>query len=542
MRERRVGRLPVVATLFAAATLVVGYTSDHRPGLAASSDGSMLRIAEQQAPDPFDPATLSGNRSIELAQNVYNGLTAIDPMTFEVVPALAASWEVSDDGLEYTFTLRDDVQFHSGKPVTAQDVEYSLNRAVDPDVRSNYAFFLGVIDGYAAASDGSSEGLSGVESADDLTLIIRLSQPAGYLPSLLSLWPYWAVDEEAISANGDDWVNPPNANGTGAYRFVDQVVDSEYTFEAFADFWGSAPSVDRIVVTIVPESATALARYEAGEFDVIRNLTAATYRQALANPELSAELGTRPLLRTTWFNMRNDMAPFDDIRVREAFNLAVDRDVIVDVALGGLGEPAATFLPPALPGSIADEREPIVTDATRAQELLADAGYPDGDGFPEITLYYDARDDYQAVAEVAQAQIAQNLGIDITLGPTPATAYNELLDDAERRPRFSMYSFGLDYPDPQEMHEYLAQSQPAGFANYGNFSNAEVDALIEQANGTTDPSERYALHQEIDRILLDEWGIIPLYHPLATWLAKPNVDGFEVTSLYMTRWENISLR
>ena len=132
-------------------------------------------------------------------------------------------------------------------------------------------------------------------------------------------------------------------------------------------------------------------------------------------------------------------------------------------------------------------------------------------------------------------------GIDITLAPTPDTAYNEMLDDSERRPAFSLYSFGLDYPDPQEMHEYLVKSQPEGFANYGNFSNPEVDALIDQANATTDPAERYALHSQVDQLFLDDWAIVPLYHPLATWLAKPNVQGYVETPLYMPRWENVSL-
>lgn len=512
---------------------------------SGDADGAVsgtLRIAEQQAPDPFDPATLSDNRSIELAQNVYNGLTAIDPDTAEVVPALAESWEVSDDGLEYTFTLRDDVTFQSGKALTADDIVYSLNRAVDPDVRSGYAFFLAVIDGYGAVSDGSAEALAGVEALDDRTVVIRLGQPAGYLPSLLTLWPYWAVDSETIAEFGDDWVNPPNTNGTGSYALVEQTADTEYVFEANTDFWGDTkPTIEEIVVTIVPESSTALARYEAGEFDVIRNLTSATYRQVLADPELTEQLGTASLLRTTWYNMRSDVPPFDDIRVREAFNLAIDRDAIVEIALGGLGSPAATFLPPGLPGSIADEREAITTDAEAAQALLAEAGYAEGEGFPDLTLYYDARDDFQSVAELVQAQLAANLGIDIELAPTPSTAYNEMLNDAERRPVFSMYTFGLDYPDPQEMHEYLVQSQPNGFANYGNFSNAEVDEMIAAANASTDPAERYALHSEIDRIFLDEWAIIPLYHPVATWLAKPEVDGFEVNSLYMTRWEGVSL-
>jgi ABC-type transport system substrate-binding protein len=540
-----IGVAIAAALVVAATTVVVGHGvgASAPPSDVDCTEGSddTLRLAAQEAPDPFDPATLSGNRSIELAQNVYNGLTAIDPATAEVIPALAESWEISDDGLEYTFTIRSGVTFHSGKPLTAADIAFSLNRAVDPDVRSEYAFFLGVIDGFDAVSDGTAETLSGVEAVDDSTLVIRLSRPAGYLPSLLTLWPYWAVDGESIEANGDDWVNPPNVNGTGSYRLVGQTVDAEYVFQANPDFWGGAPAIDCVVVTVVPESATALARYEAGELDVIRNLSPASYRLVLDDPELSEQLGTASLLRTTWLNMRNDQPPFDDPAVRQAFNLAVDRDAIVEIALGGLGTPASTFLPPGLPGNLAADRPAIGVDPEEAQRILAEAGFPDGEGFPATTLYYNSRDDFQAVAELVQAQLSANLGIDIELAPTPGPAYNDLLNDPEARPAFSMYSFGLDYPDPQEMQEYLVQSQPNGFANYGNFSNPEVDALITQANATNDPAERYALASQVETIFLDSWAVVPLYHPLATWLARPEVVGFEVNALYMTRWENISL-
>jgi len=552
------GRKRIIGGLLGAVLLIAacGGSDDSADGKGADTESSAnnvgpsdaekepqtLRIAEQRPPDPFDPATLSGNNSIELAQNMFNGITSIDGTTGEVVPGLATEWSVSDDALEYTFTIRDGVQFHNGKTLTAGDIAYSLNRAVDPDVRSGYAFFLGPIDGFSEVSDGTADSLSGVAAVDDSTLTIRLSHPAAYLPSLLSLWPYWAVDEETIAEFGDGWSNPPNVVGTGPYRLVDQITDSEYVFEAFPGFWGGAPSIEKVVVTIVPESATALARYEAGEFDVIRNLSSATYRQVLSDPELLEQLGTVAQLRTTWFNMRNDVAPFDDVRVREAFNLAIDRDAIVEIALGGLGTPASTFLPPGLPGNIADQRAPIAVDVDRAKELLAEAGYADGSDFPALTLTYETREDFQATAELVQGQLAQNLGVNIELAPMPTQAYNELLDDAERRPNFSMYTFGLDYPDPQEMHEYLTKSQPEGFANYGNYSNPEVDALIDEANRTTDPQQRYKMHQQIDEMFLDDWGIIPLYHPLSTWLVKPGVEGFEVNSLYMSRWDSVSIR
>lgn len=519
-----------------------GQTSEGSGSEAGGApEPGVLRIAEQEAPDPFDPATLSDNRSIELAQNVYDGMTRIEESDLSVGPALADEWTVSDDGLVYTFTLREGATFQNGDPVTAEDVVYTLNRSVSPDVKNQYAFFLGPIEGSAEVGEGTAETMSGVKALDDRTVEITLTAPAGYFPSLVALWPYWLVDRKVVEEFGPEWVDPPNIVGTGAFRLVEQVVDSSYAFEANPDYFGGAPSLERVEVTIVPEPATALARYQAGEFDVIRNLSPATYRQVQGDDELKAEFHSEPQLRTTWINLRNDEAPFDDENVRLAFNQAIDREAIVTVALGGLGAPASTFLPPGLPGSVADEREPIPYDPEAARQLLADAGYPNGEGFPEVELVFGSRPDYQAVAEVVQGQLRENLGIDITLKPMPDKAYNDTLNDPERRPLMSIYSFGLDYPDPQEQHEYLAYSQPRGFANYANYSNPEFDALIDQANASTDFDERVALHEQAETILLDDAPVIPLYHPLATWLAKPYVQGFTVTPLYMTRWANVTV-
>lgn len=227
--------------------------------------------------------------------------------------------------------------------------------------------------------------------------------------------------------------------------------------------------------------------------------------------------------------------------MRLAFNYAVDREAIVNVALGGLGSPASTFLPPGLPGSVAGEREPIPYDPEQARQFLADAGYPDGEGFPQVELVFQSRADLQAVAEVLQGQLRESLGIEIGLKGMPDKAFNDLINDPERRPLLTLYSFGLDYPDPQEQHEYLAYSQPRGFANYANFSNAEFDALIDEANQTTDFDQRMELHKQAETILLDEAAVVPLYHPLATWLVKPYVQNFAVTPLYMTRWANITV-
>ena len=330
-------------------------------------------------------------------------------------------------------------------------------------------------------------------------------------------------------------------NATGAFRLTRQVADNSYTFEANPRYFGTKPKVGRVEVTIVPDASAQLARYRAGEFDVIQNLDAATYLQVQRDSELRRQLKTKPILRTVWINMSNDKEPFNDPRVRRAFNQAIDKRALVRVALRGLGSPAHTFLPPGMPGSVAGTRRPTPFNVEQARRLLAQAGFEDGEGFPNVTMHFSARSDFQAVAEFVQSELRKNLNVSITLRPRPATVFNNELGDAAKRPPMSLYSFGLDYPDPQEQHEYLGVSGPSGFANYAAYKNPRFDRLIAQANRTVNFGARMRLHRQAENIYLNDAPIVPLYNTIATWLAKPNVRGFTVTPLYMARWNNVSV-
>lgn len=527
---------------------VTGLTAALSAGIATASPQSssaqagVLRIAQADAPDAFDPATLGDNRSIELAQNVFDGLTAVNEANLKVAPALARRWSVSRDGRTYTFTLRSGLRFHDGTPLTAQDVVYSLNRALSPKTKSGYVFFLSAIRGADAVTKGKAQTASGLRAIGRNTVRITLSQPGGYFLALSGMWPYWVVSKKTIEANGKGWSEPGTVNGTGAFRLTSAVADSKYVFEANRNYFRGRPKVNRVEVSIVPEPTSQLARYKAGEFDVIYNLSAATYRQVQRDATLKREFRSRPILRTVWLNMRNDKEPFDDRRVRLAFNHAIDKEALVRVALGGLGTPAYTFLPPGLPGSVASVRKPYQYDRDRARALLAAAGFPNGDGFPKVDLYYQANAQFDTVFQFVQGQLRANLGIEIGLKPTPIKAYNALLADPARRPVLNQYGFGLDYPDPQEQHEYLGLSQPAGFANYANFSSPRFDSLVRRANRTTSQDARYALHRQAENVLLNAAPILPLYNPLATWLAKPYVKGFGLTPLYQRRWWQVSVQ
>jgi|SoiMetStandDraft_5_1073268.scaffolds.fasta_scaffold01337_6 ABC-type transport system substrate-binding protein len=533
-----------IVVVLATATAVSAHTTQGSRATAPLVSGqttTVFRLAQQDPPDPFDPATLSDNRSIELAQNVFDGLTQINEKDLSIASGLASRFTVSRNGKVYTFALRPGITYQDGRAMTAQDMVYSLNRALNPAVKSQYAFFLSPIKGAQAVADGKAKVVSGVKALGARRVQITLNQPTPYFPALVSMWPYWAVDQKSVDKFGKKAFDPPNLNGTGAFRLVSQVVDNKYVFEANPRYFRGKPKVGRVEVTIVPDPAAQLARYRAGEFDVIQNLDAATYLQVQGDSSLRNQLHSRPILRTVWINMSNDKAPFNNRLVRQAFNRAIDKQALVRIALRGLGVPSSTFLPPGMPGSVAGTRPAIPFNVKLAQQLLARAGYPDGKGFPNVTMSFSSRSDFQAVAEFVQSQLDQNLGVKITLKPRPSKVFNNELGNAATRPPMSLYSFGLDYPDPQEQHEYLGVSGPNGFANYAAYKNPKFDKLIAKANRTVNFKTRMRLHRQAENTYLNDEPIIPLYNPIATWLAKPTVKGFTVTPLYMTRWVNVSV-
>lgn len=538
----RISFVVVLAVGAAVLAATVGGSTATAAAERSQASPGVLRLAQADPPDAFDPATLGDNRSIELAQNVFDGLTAVNETNLRVQPALARSWKISKDGKTYTFKLRKNVRFHDGTPLTARDVVYSLNRALSPKTGSGYVFFLSAIKGADAVTKGKAKTASGLKAIGTDTVRITLNAPAGYFLALSGMWPYWTVNQKTIAQKGKQWTAPGTVNGTGAFRLTSAISDSKYVFEANRSYFRGKPKLDRVEVTIVPDPTAQLARYKAGEFDVITNLSAATYRQVQRDATLKKEFRSRPILRTLWINMRNDKAPFDDRRVRVAFNHAIDKDALVRVALGGLATPAYTFLPPGLPGTVAPGRKPYRFNVAKARALLAQAGFPGGKGFPKVDLYYQANPQYDTVFQFVQGQLRANLGIQIGLKPTPIKAYNALLADPDRRPILNQYGFGLDYPDAQEQHEYLGLSQPEGFANYANFSNKQFDALVKRANRTKDQKTRYALHRKAENILLNAAPILPLYNPLATWLAKPYVKGYALTPLYQRRWWQVRVQ
>ncbi len=534
--RRRVRGVMFAAVLVALATATAATASStHR---SKSATAGVLRIAVTEPPNSFDPAVLSDNRSIELAQNVYDGLVDVNNQ-MKVVPAIASSWKASAGGTVYTFQLRHNVHFQNGDAVTAQTFIYSWNRALNPKTASPDSFFLTDIAGADAVTKGTAQTASGLKAIGKYTLQVTLSHPAGYFPSLVSRWPAWVVDPKVVAGNSN-WASPGTAVGTGPFKLSSAVGDTQFVFTANPNYFGGKPKLSKVVVTVLPSSAASVARYQTGDFDAVINLDTPALQVVNSNSTLKSQFHSLPLLRTVWLGMGYNKPPFNNLNVRLAFNHAIDRAALVKIGTGGQATPGSGWLPPGLPGSIVRTQKPYSYDPTLAKQLLAKAGYANGQGFPSIDLYYSlGTGEYEQAFEFIQNQLQQNLGIKVGLKQMPSNGFNAMMADPAQRPVFFAYTFGLDYPDAQEQTTYLGITG-AGY-NFENYSNAQYDALVNAANASSNQAKRASLYAASEKLRFNQAVDVVLYYPNTTWLVKPYVHGFGESPLYTKKWIGVSV-
>ena len=515
----------------------ISNASAHRSGPSA---GGNLRIAITGAPDPFDPALLGDNRSIELAQNVYEGVLGVNNKA-QIVPALASTWHVSANGLVYTFNLRQGLRFQNGDPITAADLVYTYNRSLSPKTASGTSFFLEDIKGADAVLNGKAKAASGITATGKYTLQVTLAHKAGYFAAEISRWPAWAVDSKVITKYGKGWITPPHNIGSGAYQLTGQVGDEQYTFTANPGYYLGRPSIGQVSVAAVPDSTAAVARYQAGEFDAVVGLSAAAILQVKSNPTLRSQFHTTPIERTVWLEMNNTKPPFNKLAVRQAFNHAIDKNAIIKIALAGVGTPANAWLPPGIAGNVNAQHSASTYNVALARQLLAKAGYPNGKGFPSVDLHYGINyGEYAQVYELIQGQLEKNLGIKVGLKELPINAFNNELTSPKTRPLLWGYTFGFDYPDAQELDQYLGISGAP--YNYDGYSNKTYDRLVAQANADSNQATRAKLYAQAENVRLADAPTVPLYFVNQNWLVKPNVKGFGYSPLYMHPWRQVSIQ
>ena len=453
-----------------------------------------------------------------ISENLHAGLLRYDENT-QLVPYLAERYEVSDDGLTYTFYLRKDAKWHNGRSIVASDFKKGWERYLDPEVAAQAGpDYLGSIVGAQDILNGKTKELSGVEVVDDHTFKVTTEEPDPGFLLRLGTTVTWIVPPEAVVEGQPAWKDKPV--GAGPFKFVEWKTNEKVVLEAWDDFFLGRPTVDRIEYYVVPDSATALAQYEAGEMDIAA-VDGPDLRYVNEDPKLSKELKfwTRAQLIYVGLNMHT-VDVFKDPRVRQAFNYALDKEAIIEQILFNAYEPATGLVPRGIP-----EYDPNLKgyeyDPVKARQLLADAGYPDGQGFP--TLQITGYTAYSTRCEAVAAQINENLGLNIEVN---VVERGEMISGLWDRETWDIFFFGwtADFPSAEVWTHQLLHSGLS--SNFFGYDNPEFDAIVDQARITFDEAERIALWQQAEEIAMEEAAMIPFGYSQYIYLVKPYVKGY----------------
>ena len=486
----------------------------------ARAEGT-LRLAWGE-PETLDPALAQDVNSWGYLLHIHSGLVRLD-RDMKVVPELAAGWSLSPDGRTYTFTLREDARFHSGRAVTAQDVKYSLERATDPRLRSQVAsIYLGDIVGVAEKLAGTATEIRGVSVRDERTIDITIDAPKVYFLSKLTYPTAAVLDRENVEGSAD-WTERPN--GAGPYRLLRR--DAErVVLERSEHYFRSGPAPQRIEFYFGPRSAMAM--YEAGELDVIPVGLGDIERALDEKGDLHDDLVVQPGLGVYYLEMNVAQKPFDEREVRRAFAMAVDKDKIVDVTLKGTARRANGILPPGLLGHDPDFAG-LPFDVEEARRSLAASSYGEGKALPPITITGGMG---ELFAEVFYANLEAEMEVQVV-----QEGYFEGLAEGAYQMRFAGWM--ADYPDPENFLDVLLHSRSRG--NHGGYSNPEVDQLLERARVETSQERRASLYREAEHIAVEDAALVPLFFEVNYSLVKPRVRGLAVTPLGIISFEGVEV-
>lgn len=472
---------------------------------------------ESTNPRTYDPATTYGSGD----KRIYSGLVSFDPK-LNLTPDLAERWEVSADGTVYTFTLRQNAKFHDGRPVTAQDVVYSWERAVSPALESDTVLtYLGDIIGVREMNAGNADHISGLKVIDDHTLQVTIDAPKPYFLLKLTYATAFVVDKANVES-GEEWYRTPN--GTGPYKLIEWTRFERIVYEANPDFYLGAPSIPHVVVNLYSGDGQRL--YETGDIDI----TGVYSIERFTDPTepMSRELLTGVELCTNYVVFDSTQPPFDDVNVRKAFSMAFNRQQYLDVVLEGHALPAAGLYPPGLPGfNIALNGLPF--DPAQARELLRQSKYGGPEGLPPIVFTNSGIGSYIDGSVSAMAQMWKlNLGVDITVENIESNFYLDQLYSGHHGQLFDG-GWCADYPDPENFADVLFHT--GSVQNTGNYSNAQFDTLVEQARIEPDVNKRIAMYQQAEQMLVDDAAALFTVHYLSYQLVKPYIKGYVFTPI-----------
>lgn len=484
--------------------------------------------------DTYDPRSLDPALSTDVPTGravgyIFDGLVRFTPDA-QVVPGLARAWDVSPNGLTYTFHLRNGVKFHDGRPFTARNVVSSFQRVLDPATKGGRGWPLYPVAGAKDYADGKAKTISGLSTPDDSTVVITLSEPFAIFPKLLAM-PVAAIVPDSPGAGFGE-----KPIGTGPWKFVEWKHDDYLKFAKNESYYGGAPKADSLMARIIAEPSTAVAEFETGNVDVLYVPEGET-RNWEQTDEKKAMLLSAPALRMVYIAINTTRGPLADVRVRQALNYATDSKGILEGIVSGRGNLSAGVVPPALPGGDSTRRG-YTRDVARAKQLLAAAGHPNG---IDIELWSSQTPPFPRIAQAVQANLLE-AGVRVKLIQRDASSMREAARAGQTD--MALKDWFADYPDAENFLYPLLHSANKGVGgNVSFYTNARYDSIVTSSRRELDETKRVAMYVEADKLAYNDAPMIYLFFYKELYAVQPWIKAFIVPTIFTgQRWTDVQIQ
>ncbi len=498
---------------------------------AVTAEGNNLVVQLGPDPETMDPALNSAIDASNMIIHLFEPLLNIDKDN-NVIGGMAETWEVSEDGLTYTFHLRDGLKWSDGSEFTSEDFVYTFKRMADPMTAAPYGHdLLCMIKGYDEAENGNVDALA-VSAPDAQTFVVELSYPCVYFDKICAFAALSPVNQATIEANGESWaIDPATYVCNGSMKIKEWVPGSHILMEKNENYWNAeAVTADTIKFVLMEDMNAAYSAYKTGEVMFSRDVPT----EEIPNLREDPEFHVAPILGTYYVSLNLEREYFQDPKVRQALSLALDRQYIADTIMQGTYSPAVNFVGPGVSDAEAGSSFQDTTiaeygeffhvddfegDLAKAKELLADAGYPNGEGFPMIEYMTNDAGYNKPLAEYLQSAWGE-LGVNTEIKIIEWASFTPTRRNGDYD--IARNGWVYDYDDPSNM---LNLFESTNGNNDGRYNNPEYDALIASARETVDKAEHYQLLHEAEQLLLNDMGMIPIAYNNDFWLQKPELQG-----------------
>ncbi len=521
----------------------------HESPVDASSRSQVLRLGNGAEPQDLDPQTITAFTDQCLALALFEGLCALDEKSSQAVPAAAEKWEVSADGLVYTFHLRAGLLWSNGEQLTADDFVQSWRRVLSPALGAEYAYLLFPVKNAEAfnagkLTDPARPALSGVErvgfsAPDARTLVITLERPTPYLPALTAQPPWFPINPRVVQKfglldqRGTAWTRPGNLVGNGPFVLTEWAPNARVVTSKNPRYWDAANTRLNGIIFYPTENMDVDERnFRAGQQHLSYELPLAKvdgYRR-----DDPAKLRLDPFLETFFLRFNVTRPPLDQPKVRAALSRAIDRDSLSRNVLRGSRLPAHHYTPPDCAGYTS--RAAVIDDFAAARQLLADAGFPGGKGFPTLEVQIRNDEIHAKILEAIQAMWQRELGITITIAPVEQKTWVQ--NQQTLNYAISTARWVGDFVDPVT---FLDMFVGGGTNNWTGWANPAYDRLIAAAAATPDPRARYELFQQAEALLLADGPVAPVFFGVRSYLISPAVKNWEPALLGFHQYKKVYL-